>query len=149
MLFLLLIMGFFSACGSAELEEQLKKAETELADTKKMLAALQADPSTADPGFIHTVLFYFNEGVSEADKATFMDGVRSLGKIESVRNLWVGPPAMTPREVVDNSYDMALIVHFDDKAGHDLYQEAQIHLDFIEASKHVWNRVQIYDALIE
>ena len=38
---------------------------------------------------------------------------------------------MTPRDVVDNSYDVGLCVVLDDSAGHDVYQEHPLHKEFI------------------
>jgi hypothetical protein len=68
-----------------------------------------------------------------------------LGKIPAVRQLWAGHPAMTPREVVDNSYDVGLCVVLDNVAGHDEYQLHDLHKQFIERNKANWERVQIYD----
>src|SRR5437879_3558494 len=50
-------------------------------------------------------------------------------------SLFAGPPAMTPRDVVDNSYSVGLSVILDDSAGHDVYQKHPLHLDFIKANK--------------
>ena len=69
------------------------------------------------------------------------------GSISTVRFLAVGEPAGTPREVVDNSYQIGLVVHFDDRAGHDAYQKAEPHLEFIRRNEAVWQRVQIYDLI--
>ena len=52
---------------------------------------------------------------------------------------------MTPREVVDNSYHIGLLVMFADSAAHDVYQTHPLHLQFIERNKANWQRVQIYD----
>ena len=68
-----------------------------------------------------------------------------LGKIPSVRHLWAGVPAMTPRDVVDNSYDVGLCVAFDDTAGHDVYQTHPLHHDFIARNKAHWDRVIVRD----
>lgn len=96
--------------------------------------------------FVHTVFFWTNPGVGDADRKQLLDDcVHYLGKCPTVRQIWAGPPARTPREVVDNSYDVGLTVVFDDKAGHDAYQEDPSHLDFIRRNKQHWKRVQIYD----
>jgi len=96
--------------------------------------------------FIHTVFFWMNAGVGEADRRQLVDDCRLfLGKIPVVRQLWSGRPAMTPREVVDNSYDIGLTVVLDDKDGHDVYQQHPLHLEFIQRNKHHWKRVQIFD----
>lgn len=105
---------------------------------------------TPDRGkFVHTVFFWLKEGTTEEQKAQLLEDCKSLlGSIGSVRFLGAGVPAGTPREVVDNSYDVGLVVHFDDQAGHDLYQDAPAHLQFIERNQEIWERVQVYDTLL-
>ena len=53
------------------------------------------------------------------------------------------------RDVVDHSYDHALIVHFKDQAAHDAYQIDSIHTAFVEAHKDKWSKVVVYDSLVE
>ena len=98
--------------------------------------------------FIHIVYFWMKPGSTDAARAQLIrDAKDYLGKIPTVRNLWTGRPAMTPREVVDNSYDVGLCVVLDDSAGHDVYQVHELHKDFIARNKEHWDRVQIYDFL--
>ena len=100
--------------------------------------------------FIHTVLFWVNDDVDENGKQQLIEDCKNLLKpISSVKFLAVGPPAGTPREVVDNSYDVGLVVHFEDQAGHDRYQDAEAHLQFIERNQDKWKRVQVYDMTAE
>jgi hypothetical protein len=96
--------------------------------------------------FVHVVYFWLNPGTPEpARQQLAADCNTYLTKIPSVRQLWAGRPAMTPREVVDNSYDVGLCVVLDDSAGHDVYQEHPLHKEFIARNKPHWKRVQIYD----
>lgn len=96
--------------------------------------------------FVHAVFFWMNPGTpDDARKQLVEDCTVFLAKIPTVRNLWAGRPAMTPREVVDNSYDVGLLVVIDDNAGHDVYQEHPLHKEFIARNKPHWKRVQIYD----
>ena len=96
--------------------------------------------------FVHTVYFWLKDGTSEDARAQLMRDCREyLGKIPTVRHLWAGGPAMTPREVVDNTYDIGLCVVLDDSPGHDVYQVHELHKTFIERNKERWERVQIYD----
>lgn len=95
------------------------------------------------------VYFYGRESAQSGDAAALIAGCRRhLPGIPTVLRLEVGLPAGTPREVVDNSYAVALLVEFEDKAGHDVYNVHPDHLEFIEECKHLWSRVQIYDTLI-
>lgn len=96
--------------------------------------------------FVHTVYFWLKPGspAGAAERLT-ADCRAILGEIPTVRRLWAGPPAQTPRDVVDNSYACGLTVIFDDRAGHDVYQDHPLHLEFIERNKEHWARVQVYD----
>jgi len=99
------------------------------------------------PGFIHNVFFWLKEGTSVEEKASFLIALRKLAEIKTVRSLFAGTPAGTPRNVVDNSYDFALIVHLDNVEGHDAYQVDPIHDEFAATQSHLWTKVQIYDIL--
>ena len=96
--------------------------------------------------FIHTVYFWMKPGVSNAERQQVVSDCREyLGDIPAVQHLWAGRPAMTPRDVVDNSYDVGLTVVLEDRAGHDVYQAHELHQEFIRRNKHNWQRVQVYD----
>ena len=96
--------------------------------------------------FIHIVCFWLKEGTpGSAREQLVADCGKYLGKIPTVRHLWSGKPAMTPRDVVDNSYDVGLCVALGDRAGHDAYQEHPLHKEFIARNKAHWARVQVYD----
>jgi hypothetical protein len=93
--------------------------------------------------FVHTVYFWLKE--TSARQQLVEDCTTFLSKIPTVRRLWTGVPAMTPRDVVDNSYDVGLCVILDDAAGHDVYQEHSLHKEFGARNKAHWRRVQVYD----
>src|SRR2546423_1701632 len=96
--------------------------------------------------FIHTVYFWMKDGFTEDARKKLIDGCyKYLKPIPTVRQLWAGKPAMTPREVVDNSYQVGLTVVLDDEAAHDIYQKHEMHLEFIAQNKEHWKRVQVYD----
>jgi hypothetical protein len=95
---------------------------------------------------VHVVNFWLKEGLTEAEEAQFVAGVKSLGTIEDVKVFSVGKPASTDRPVIDRSYSYCLLTVFDDMAGHDRYQEAPVHLKFIDECKHLWEKVLIYDS---
>lgn len=96
--------------------------------------------------FIHTVYFWLNEGTPEAAREQLVHDCRTLlAQVPTVRQLWAGPPAGTPRDVVDNSYGVGLTVILDDAAGHEVYQDHPLHLEFIERNREHWLRVQVYD----
>jgi hypothetical protein len=96
--------------------------------------------------FVHTVFFWLKETAPAGETERLAASCRELlSKIPTVRKLEAGRPAMTPREVVDNSYDVGLCVLLDDAAGHDVYQVHELHQQFIARHKEHWKRVQVYD----
>lgn len=100
-------------------------------------------------GFIHMVYFWLREGARVDAAERIAQGCRQyLAGVPGVLRLEVGFPAGTQREVVDNSYGVALVVEFADKVTHDAYQVHPDHLRFIEECGGYWSRVQVYDALV-
>lgn len=94
--------------------------------------------------FVHMVFFWLKP---ETDVKAFMAGTESfLKQVEVVNQYHLGVPAMTPREVVDNTYTVALVVTFDSKEAQDIYQDHPVHVQYVEANKDKWTRVQIYDS---
>jgi len=115
---------------------------------EEIIIEREIDPD-AEPGLMHTVYFWLEEGLSEEERAGFVRGVRSLEAMPSVKRFFIGPPATTPsRGVVDNSFDLALVVWFDDVAGHDEYQEHPIHLKFVEEHEDKFATVKVFDNVL-
>lgn len=142
LLFLLFGLSLFSCDNGAQYQETIQQLEAQLAEAKTALE----EASNDQPGLIHSVFFWLKEDLSEADHAAFMDGVNSLKKVASVKSCYIGPPGQTDaRGVVDNTYSIALIVHFDDVAAHDAYQIDPIHTKFVEDQSDKWTKVIVYD----
>jgi hypothetical protein len=98
--------------------------------------------------FIHMVFFWLRAGADASAAEALAQGCRThLTGIPGVLRLEVGFPAGTPRDVVDNSYGVALIVEFADSAAHDVYQDHPDHLRFIAECSSLWSHVQVYDTV--
>jgi hypothetical protein len=96
--------------------------------------------------FTHVVLFWMKpDAPADAAAQTLADCKEFLAKIPSLKFFDVGRPAMTPRDVVDNTYHVGLLTVFADKAGHDEYQVHDLHKQFIARNKENWLRVAVYD----
>ncbi|MBV8781287.1 MAG: Dabb family protein [Phycisphaerae bacterium] len=96
--------------------------------------------------FTHVVLFWLKPGTPESARlALESDCTNLLGQIPGLKLISVGRPAMTPRDVVDNSYDIGLCTAFESSEGHDVYQKHPLHLDFISRNKAHWDRVRVVD----
>lgn len=96
--------------------------------------------------FAHSVYFWLRPDLNEDEIRQFRDGVTALKTIESVRFAFTGTPAPTDRPIIDRSYSCALIVVFDDMAGHNFYQDHPIHDKFRIECASLWTKVLIYDA---
>jgi hypothetical protein len=53
------------------------------------------------------------------------------------------------RPVNDRDFDVALHVVFESVEAHDRYQKAKEHLQFIEEFKENWEKVRVFDSLVE
>lgn len=143
--FSLVALICLSGCAdTTALDESLQKIaslEAELAEVKNQLD--KAGPT--DLTFVHNVYFWLKDGITDEEEKAFLEGLVSLKDIPSIGQFYYGPPAGTPRDVVDNSYDYALSIHFKDKAAQDAYQVDPIHTAFVEKLADHWTKVQVYD----
>ena len=97
---------------------------------------------------VHHALFWLKNPDSKEDRDKLVAGVKSLGKIETVKELHVGIVASTEkRDVVDNSWGVSEVMFFADLAGQAAYQTHPIHQEFIKNHSHLWEKVIVYDAI--
>lgn len=94
--------------------------------------------------FVHMVFFWLKDNVDADD---FIRTTKDfIGQVEVVKAYHLGKPAGTPREVVDNSYSVSLVVTFDSTDDQDIYQKHPVHVQYVEANKDKWNTVKIFDS---
>jgi hypothetical protein len=98
--------------------------------------------------FVHSVYFWLKPDLTDAQKKEFVKKLNALTTIETVKTSYVGTPASTDRPIIDRTYSYALILAFENKADHDVYQEHPVHDEF-RAIADYWMKVQIYDAVTE
>lgn len=96
--------------------------------------------------FVHIVNFWLKNTLTENEISFFEKEVLLLSTVEKIINFHVGVPAKTNRSVIDRSYSYCLLLTFKDEAGHDFYQIAPKHLEFIKNCAHLWEKVVIYDS---
>lgn len=97
---------------------------------------------------IHHVFFWLKNPTSIADRDQLVAGVKTLSKIEVIKELRVGVLAPTEkRDVVDNTWAVSELMFFSDIAGQASYQNHPIHLEFIKNCSHLWEKVIVYDAM--
>jgi len=95
---------------------------------------------------VHHVFFWLKNSGSVEDRDKLVEGVKTLSKIETIRELHVGIVADTEqRDVVDVSWGVSELMFFNDLAGQATYQNHPVHLDFIKNYSHLWAKVVVYD----
>jgi hypothetical protein len=95
---------------------------------------------------VHTVLFWLKDKLTDDDRAFFAAELERLKGIECAHAVYVGTPAATDRPVIDSSYDFCLTVILPDMAAYESYQIDPLHEAFVEKCRHMFGRIQIYDA---
>ncbi|MEO8352215.1 MAG: Dabb family protein [Chthoniobacteraceae bacterium] len=96
--------------------------------------------------FSHVVIFWTKTNQPNAADALVAGAEKYLRNIPGVRSFHVGRMVRSDRDVVDQSYQVALHLQFDSKQAQDDYQAHPEHLEFVEKSfKTNCERVVIYD----
>jgi hypothetical protein len=96
----------------------------------------------------HHALFWLKNPASIEDRDKLVEGVKTLAKIETIKEIHVGILANTEkRDVVDASWQVSELMFFSDLAGQASYQTHPIHLDFVKNYSHLWAKVVVYDAM--
>ena len=95
---------------------------------------------------VHQVYFWLN---NKADLPKFIEGLNVLVPITSIRDIHIGIPAATEeRDVIESSYDVSLLVTFNNIADHDHYQVDPLHDIFREDyARPLCKRVMVLDSV--
>jgi hypothetical protein len=99
--------------------------------------------------FVHSVYFWLQDDLSPERRTKFIEGIRSLTTIDVVKMGFIGVPAATNREIIDQSYSYALVLSFANAADQDAYQVHPVHDAFRENCGGSWKKIVIYDAISE
>jgi len=100
---------------------------------------------TLEHPFIHTAYFWLKPGLTPGEKEAFILDCEKLKEVETVRAFYSGSPANTNREVIENSYDYAVVFHFKDLKDQEYYQQHPLHLEMIEKHQDKWEKVMVTD----
>jgi hypothetical protein len=97
---------------------------------------------------VHTVIFTLKKDAPEgAADSMIKDAHEMLAKIPTVREVRCGRPAEKPKADAKASYDVGLLVLFDDAAGLKTYDEHELHRAYVK--KHLKNiefdKLHVYD----
>jgi len=93
--------------------------------------------------FVHHVHFWLK---NKADKQQLIDGLHLLLPIMHIRDIHIGVPADTYRDVVDRSYDVSLLILFDSPEAQAAYQDDPTHVIFADNyAKPLCSKVVVQD----
>lgn len=96
--------------------------------------------------FSHVVIFWTDPAKPNAADELVAGAEKYLRPIPGALNFHVGKMVKSHRDVVDQSYQVALNLQFADKQAQDDYQIHPLHLEFVEqAFKPNCQRVVVYD----
>lgn len=116
---------------------------------KRRRAKLKQTIMSATIGMIHTVYFWLQPGLDEAERADFVRAAKALAAAPTVLQCYVGAPADTPeREVTDHSFDYSLHLLFADVAAHNAYQVDPVHLRFVNEQADKFAEVRVLDTAL-
>jgi len=95
---------------------------------------------------LHSVYFWLDPALTEAQHVEFQGGLRSLCAIDVVANGRLGTPAATAsRPVTDHSFHHSLFLEFQSVEHQNAYQVHPDHLRFVENFSTWFKTVRVYD----
>ena len=118
-----------------------------LVTTIGSLTYTTASAMTANNIFVHHVFFYLKNPASTADRDKLVKKLKKLSKVKTIKTFHIGKPADTHRDVIERSYSISWMLHFNNAADQERYQTDPIHLKFIEDYSSLWQKVVVYDSV--
>ncbi|MDC8004236.1 Dabb family protein [Aureisphaera galaxeae] len=108
---------------------------------------VESDNGPCYGSFAHNVYIWLKQPDNEEDREAFLASLyKFLDASEYVVSSHVGAPALSDRDVVDDSFTFSIVLTFKNKEEQDLYQVEPVHVQFVEESSHLWNKVVVYDS---
>ena len=79
----------------------------------------------------HVILVWFKNSTPELiNKIT--SETQNLKKIEQVRSIHLGKAVPSARKIVDSSFDLGIVMTFDNETDMNIYLKNKIHLEFVK-----------------
>jgi len=104
------------------------------------------------PGAIdHVVLTWLKKPGDQVDQARIVAAVKGLkAGIKEVKSVSVGRALPSERPVVDDSFDVALVMRFDSAADLASYEKNPVHVKAVtETLKPLTTKILVYDIKVE
>ena len=96
--------------------------------------------------FSHVVIIWTDPGKPDAPDELISAAKKYLAPIPGIVNFHVGKMATSHRDVVDQTYQVALNIQFQSKSAQDEYQDHPQHLEFVKQCKPLFAKVVVYDS---
>jgi hypothetical protein len=94
----------------------------------------------------HVVLVWFKPNTSEKTTNSIIKETRKLKQIPGIQNLRVGLAVPSQRKIVDDSFDLGIVMSFPDKHTMDRYIQHSRHVDFVRRYvKPYVSKIIVYD----
>jgi hypothetical protein len=119
----------------------------ETTSSQRTVTQTAPPPEHGPAVFVHVVFFDAKPDTPDAVLDEMVaDAHRILGKIPSVRTIASGRrDARMQRDLNDTDFTVGLVIHFDDKAGHDLYNDHELHQQYVAKYKDYFAKVRVFD----
>jgi hypothetical protein len=95
--------------------------------------------------FSHVVIFWTDPSKPDAPEELIEAAEKYLVSIPGIVNFHVGKMVISHRDVVDQTYQVALNIQFQSKKAQDEYQVHPQHLEFVKQCKPLSAKLVIYD----
>jgi hypothetical protein len=95
--------------------------------------------------FSHVVIFWTDPAKPDAPSEVIATAKKYLPSIPGIVNFHVGGMATSDRDIVDQTYQVALNIQFQSKQAQDEYQDHPQHLEFVKQCRPLFTKLVIYD----
>lgn len=112
-----------------------------------LLASCASISSPQSPGYIdHAVFFWMKNPHSTSDRQKLVDAIERLRAIECIEHIAHGRALASDRPVVDDSFDLGLLVRFKNAADLHSYEKDPRHMKEVhEVLLPLTKKIQVYD----
>lgn len=134
------------SCKKEKISSQ--QPNTNLKANQHIQAEVTTSRAAFDAHYVHVVYFWLKNPDSSNDRRLFEKSLRKfLNASAYAKTHFIGYPPKASREIVDDSFTYNLVLTFASASDQEAYQEEATHKLFIKESSHLWDRVQVYDAM--
>jgi hypothetical protein len=129
----------------APLSRRVRKAASFL-PLLALIAGACAAPSSPPPGVLHVVICWLNDPADPEARRRVIEASRAFERIPGVRRVSAGEPLPSARPLVDDSFDVGILMEFESRQALAAYLR---HPEHVRATREVLRpltaRIVVYD----